>query len=73
MYHPRADSVIKGGTTLRANLLGNTPEKFRSLSVIKERPSQTERGMSQTPMIKQESGSLPKIDYTPVLGNPLIN
>ena len=41
--HHRADSVIKGGggaATLRGNLLmGNTQEKFRSLSVIKERPS----------------------------------
>ena len=31
--------------------------------------------MSQTPMIKKdtESGNLPKIEFTPVLGNPLIN
>ena len=71
--HPRADSVIKGAATLRGNLMGNTQEKFRSLSVIKERPSHTERGISQTPILKKESDSLPKIEYTPVLGNPLIN
>lgn len=31
--------------------------------------------MSQTPMIKRdtESGNLPKIEFTPLLGNPLIN
>lgn len=31
--------------------------------------------ISQTPMMKKdsESGNLPKIEYTPVLGNPLIN
>ena len=58
--------------------MGNTQEKFRSLSVMKERVPQSDRGpypMSQTPMIKKdtESGNLPKIEFTPVLGNPLIN
>lgn len=58
--------------------MGNTQEKFRSLSVMKERVPQSDRGpypMSQTPMIKKdtESGNLPKIEFTPLLGNPLIN
>jgi hypothetical protein len=58
--------------------MGNTQEKFRSLSVMKERMPQSDRGpypISQTPMTKKdsESGNLPKIDYNPLLGNPLIN
>lgn len=58
--------------------MGNTQEKFRSLSVMKERVPQSDRGpypMSQTPMIKKDtdSGNLPKIEFTPLLGNPLIN
>ena len=58
--------------------MGNTQEKFRSLSVMKERMPQSERGpypISQTPMTKKdsESGNLPKIDYNPLLGNPLID
>ena len=74
--HSRADSVTK--SEIRGKLMGSTQEKFRSNSVMKERIPQSERGpypMSQTPMIKKdtESGNLPKIEFTPLLGNPLIN
>ena len=74
--HQRAESVTKD--ELRGKLMGNSQEKFRSLSVMKERMPQSDRPqypISQTPLIKKDtdSGNLPKIEYTPVIGNPLIN
>jgi hypothetical protein len=43
---------------------------------MKDRMPNTDRlypPTSNTPMTKKDTDSLPKIEYTPVIGNPLIN